>query len=86
MFLVSASRNQLNVRYLVLVIDLKIFYEHDVHDVLTVESEYYRAEEAEMRLMFVNLFGSGRRKFFMNREIHDVSKVESSVIGKRRPT
>ena len=27
-FLVSASRNQLNVPYLVLIFDMKIFYEH----------------------------------------------------------
>ena len=47
MFLVSASRNQLNVRHLVLIIDIKVFDEHDVHHVLTNGIEYYQAEEAE---------------------------------------
>ena len=55
-FLVGASRNQLNVRYLVLIIDMKIFYEHHANYFWKVGMKCFWAKQAEMSLMSVNFF------------------------------
>ena len=80
-FLVSASRDLLNVRYLVLIIDMKFFYEHYANYFYKVGMKCIWAKQSEMRLMSVNLFQSTRSKFFVN-TTHTMSrKLESSVFG-----
>ena len=79
--LVAASRNQLYVRYLVLIIDMKIFYEHHANYFWKVGIKCFWAKQAEMSLMSGNLFQSTRSKFFAN-TTHTMSrKLESSVFG-----
>ena len=85
MFLVSASRNQLNVRYLVLMIDRKIFYEHVENYFQKVRIKCFWAKQAEMSPLSVNFFESTRSNVFVNTSQTVCRKLESSVTGKIRP-
>ena len=85
MFLVSASRNQPNVRYLVIIIDRKIFYEHVANYFQKFVIKCFWAKETETILIFVNLFQLTRLNIFVNTSHTMSRKLESSVIGTTRP-
>ena len=63
MFLGSGGRNEPNSHQLARIDENKIFHELDVHHVQKVGIKRFRAQEAEMSLTSISLFGSGRENF-----------------------